>query len=39
MSNHWVKNWLSRAWQLLLRTGSHWAKTASSCASLTLDPP
>ena len=39
VSNHWVKNWPSRASQLLLCTGSHWRKAASSCASLMLDPP
>ena len=39
VSNHWVKNRLSRCWQALLCTGSHWWKAASSCASLMLDPP
>jgi hypothetical protein len=39
VSNHWVKNWLSRARQALVCTGSQLLNPASHCGSVMLPPP
>ena len=36
MSNHWVKNWPSRARQALVCTGSHWLPRKSAACEARL---